>query len=149
MFGDYTFKITTIFPRPQCVNYGKVQQKLWIICSLNFQLWHNRNWSFVIVCYTKAKSLKKVNGIWKWKTLFENKLDKNRYKFSLKKRMNDLCWMAKDVFLHDDIIKWEHFPHCCKVEFWCFLWCASEQTAEQTIEVPVIWDSIVLIMTSL
>ena len=34
-------------------------------------------------------------------------------------------------------------------ELWCFLWSAPEQTAEQTIEMPVIWDSIALIMTSL
>ena len=24
-------------------------------------------------------------------------------------------------------------------ELWCFLWCAPEQTVEQTIETPVIW----------
>ena len=34
-------------------------------------------------------------------------------------------------------------------EFCCFLWSAPEQTAEQTIEMSVIWDTIVLIMTSL
>ena len=26
-------------------------------------------------------------------------------------------------------------------ELWCFLWSAPEQTAEQTIETPVIWDA--------
>ena len=31
----------------------------------------------------------------------------------------------------------------------CFLWSAPEQTVEQTIETPVIWDAIVLIMSSL
>ena len=31
----------------------------------------------------------------------------------------------------------------------CFLWSAPEQTAEQTIETLVIWDAIVVIMTSL
>ena len=34
-------------------------------------------------------------------------------------------------------------------ELWCFLWSASERTAAQTIETPVIWDAIALIMTSL
>ena len=34
-------------------------------------------------------------------------------------------------------------------ELWCFLWSAPEQTFEQTIETPVIWDAIALIMTSL
>ena len=34
-----------------------------------------------------------------------------------------------------------------RAEFWCFLW--SEQRFEQTIEKPVIWDAIALIITSL
>ena len=34
-------------------------------------------------------------------------------------------------------------------EFWCYLWSAPEQTSEQTIEPPVIWDTIALIMTLL
>ena len=32
---------------------------------------------------------------------------------------------------------------------WCLLWSAPEQTVEQSIETPVIWDAIALIMTSL
>ena len=32
---------------------------------------------------------------------------------------------------------------------WCSLWSAPEQTVDQTIETPVIWDAIALIMTSL
>ena len=32
---------------------------------------------------------------------------------------------------------------------WCFLWYAPEQMVEQTIETPLIWDAIALIMTSL
>ena len=31
----------------------------------------------------------------------------------------------------------------------CFLWSAPEQTVEQTIETPVTWDAITVIMTSL
>ena len=34
-------------------------------------------------------------------------------------------------------------------KLWSFLWSVPEQTAEQTIETPMIWDAIVLIMTSL
>ena len=34
-------------------------------------------------------------------------------------------------------------------KLWCFLWSAPEQTVEQTIEMPVIWDAIMLIMMSL
>ena len=33
-------------------------------------------------------------------------------------------------------------------ELWCFLWSVPKQTAEQTIEILVIWDTISLIMTS-
>ena len=34
-------------------------------------------------------------------------------------------------------------------ELWCFLWSVPEQTVEQTIETPVIWDAIALFRTSL
>ena len=34
-------------------------------------------------------------------------------------------------------------------ELWCFLWSAPEQTVEQIIDAPVIWDSTALIMTQL
>ena len=34
-------------------------------------------------------------------------------------------------------------------ELWSFLWSAPEQTLEQTIERPVIWEAIALIITSL
>ena len=50
-------------------------------------------------------------------------------------------------------------PLCCPLwippteagdaELWCVLWPAPEQTVDQTIEAPVIWDTIALIMTSL
>ena len=57
---------------------------------------------------------------------------------------------------HDDVINWKHFPRywslvrettghqwipitkASDTELWCFLWSASEQTAEQTLETPVI-----------
>ena len=32
-------------------------------------------------------------------------------------------------------------------EPWCFIWCAFVQTAEQTVEMPVILDNIALIVT--
>ena len=34
-------------------------------------------------------------------------------------------------------------------DIYCFLWSTPEQTDEQTIETPVIWNSIAFIMTSL
>ena len=67
--------------------------------------------------------------------------------------------------MHDDVIKWKHFPRywpfvrgihrwilltkVSDAELLYFLWSAPEQTVEQTIETRVIWDAIVLIMTSL
>ena len=36
-----------------------------------------------------------------------------------------------------------------EAEAWEFLWSAPEQTVEQTIETPLIWDAIALIMTLL
>ena len=68
---------------------------------------------------------------------------------------------------HDDDIKWNQFLRywpCVReptghrwipltktsdAELWCFLWTTPKQTVEQTIEMPVIWDAVVLIMTSL
>ena len=68
--------------------------------------------------------------------------------------------------LHDDVIKWKHFPR-----YWAFVrgihrspvdsphkdhWrgaliflSARDSTVKQTVETPVIWDAIALIMTSL
>ena len=30
------------------------------------------------------------------------------------------------------------------VDLWCFLWCDPEQIVEQTIDIPVIWDTMTL-----
>ena len=67
---------------------------------------------------------------------------------------------------HDDVIKWKHFPRswplcgeftghrwiphtkASDAELWCFLLSAPELTLEQTMETPVIWDAIALLMTS-
>ena len=45
--------------------------------------------------------------------------------------------------------RWVPLTKAIDAELWCFLWSAPEQTAEQTNETPVIWDAIVLIITSL
>ena len=42
---------------------------------------------------------------------------------------------------------WIPLTKASYVELWCFLWSAPEQTVEQTMETPVIWDTIALIMT--
>ena len=45
--------------------------------------------------------------------------------------------------------RWITLKTASDAELWCFLWSAPEQTTEQTIETPEIWDAITLIMTSL
>ena len=45
--------------------------------------------------------------------------------------------------------RWIPLTKISDAELWCFLWAAPEQTVEQTLEMPVIWDAIALITTSL
>ena len=45
--------------------------------------------------------------------------------------------------------RWIPLTKTSNAELWCFLWCAPEQKAEQTVQVLVIWDAMALIMTSL
>ena len=69
-------------------------------------------------------------------------------------------------FYHDDVIKWKTFPltgalwgestghrwipltNASEAELWCFLWYASEQMVQRTIETPIILHYIELILTS-
>ena len=54
------------------------------------------------------------------------------------------------LFLGESIgHRWIPLVKASDTELWCFLRSAPEQTIEQTIETPVIWDAIALIMTSL
>ena len=66
--------------------------------------------------------------------------------------------------VYDDVIKWKHFrvtgplwgestghrwillTKASDTELLCFLWSATEQTIEQTIDTVMIWDAIALIM---
>ena len=77
-------------------------------------------------------------------------------------KTQEICFIC-----HHDVIKWKHFrvtgpswgettvyqliplTKASDTELWWFLWSAPEQTFEQTIDRPVIWDAIALIMTSL
>ena len=45
--------------------------------------------------------------------------------------------------------RWIPLTKASDAELWCFPWSAPEQTVDQTIETPVIWDAITLIMMSL
>ena len=50
---------------------------------------------------------------------------------------------------NSSVHRWIPRTKACEAELWCFLWSAPEPTLEQTMETPVIWDAIALIMTSL
>ena len=45
--------------------------------------------------------------------------------------------------------RWIPLTKASDAELWCFLWATPEETAKWTIEKPVIWVTIALIMTSL
>ena len=45
--------------------------------------------------------------------------------------------------------RWIPLSKTSDAGLWCFLWSAPEQTVEKTIETPLIWDTVALIMTSL
>ena len=44
--------------------------------------------------------------------------------------------------------RWIPLTKASEAELWWFGWSAPEQIVEQTIETPVIWDAIALIMAS-
>ena len=45
--------------------------------------------------------------------------------------------------------RWIPLTKASGAELWCLLWSASEHTIGQTIQMPAIWDTIALIMTSI
>ena len=45
--------------------------------------------------------------------------------------------------------RWIPLTKASDAELWCFLWSMPEQTVEQTIDTPVIWEAIASITTSL
>ena len=45
--------------------------------------------------------------------------------------------------------RWIPLTKVSDAELWYFQWCAPEQTAEQTVQIPVIWDAMELIVTLL
>ena len=47
------------------------------------------------------------------------------------------------------LYRWIPLTKTSDAELWCFLWSAPEQTVEQTTGMPVIWDTLAPIMTSL
>ena len=129
------------------------------ICDHISQLWMSFDasnilvWSFL--CVQKRNLI-----IRKWRIIFIW-----RSTFHVSQRSCTV--ILRNTRKHDDIIIWKHFPrywtfvrgihrspvdspHKASVaEHWWLLWSAPEQTVEQTIGTPVIWDAIAFIMVSL
>ena len=87
--------------------------------------------------------------IYKESMLFDSICDKSGRKFIMTSS-------NENVFRLTGLLRGESTGHQCiplakasNAELWYLLRSAPEQTAQQTIETPVIWDSIALIMTSL
>ena len=80
---------------------------------------------------------------------------------------NTTTWRPSPQMTSHRESRWKHFPRywpivrestahlwipltkASEAQLWCFRWSAPEQTLKQTIETPMIWDVIALIMTSL
>ena len=45
--------------------------------------------------------------------------------------------------------RWIPLKKASNAELWYFLWCVLEQTAEQAVEILLIWDATALIVTSM
>ena len=63
------------------------------------------------------------------------------------------CWhgivcMKKYLMMssNNNIFLWFPLIKASDAKLWCFLWSATEKLVEQSIETPVIWDAIALIM---
>ena len=81
--------------------------------------------------------------------------------------LHGLFTMLSMLEINDDVIKWKHFrvtgllreeftghrwiplTKASDAQLWCFLWSGPAPTVEQTMEAPVIWDVMALIMTPL
>ena len=75
--------------------------------------------------------------------------------------MYDIHWcmmtsLSRNIFRVTDLLcgeftgqRWLPRTKGSDAELWCFLWSASDPTFEQTMETPVVWDAITLIIKSL
>ena len=98
---------------------------------------------------------------------FLNKGKRKPFPQDLVGHLNKWRFICKLFNFHDDVIKWKHFmchwpfgrgihrspvdslTKASDAELWCSSWYMPEQTVEQAIKTPVIWDANALIMTSL
>ena len=150
----------------QCLDYSKVFiDYSWPVRSPRSH-WMNGIWNHVInhVIFPSMKILEgKLLQLWcrdmweKWPGVISMFSDNCNIFFPKMWNMSSKA--------HDDVINWKQFPRywpfaggihrwisltkASDAERWCFLWSTPEQTVEQILEAPVVWDTIALIMTSL
>ena len=112
-----------------------------------------RRWD-KLTCYWRWQIYTRLHNIW----YLTNSLDLNRTTY---KKNNIGSTEYKEINIEKQhfrrkIERYEHyflvmfFPiWISRPIFWCFLWFSPEQTVEQTIDLLMIWDAIMLIMSSL
>ena len=132
----------------------------WLCCSQGLTaLW-------ILIKDTDMKTLYAITGWWGRLEMISFPTGKNTHKIVW---FDVALWYYVFLYFspgnHDDVTRWKHFSRYWPLwgestadrwisltmvsdpEFWCF--SSPEQTVEQTIETPVIWDDISPIMTSL
>ena len=115
----------------------------------------NSMFGFAIRCCTSVRVITGLSDVWhvpvivKWSwKIGVNPLLRNHTKMMTSSNGN--------IFLVTGPLCWEFTGHrwipqtkASGAELWRFLWVAPEPTDELTMETPLIWDAIALIMTSL
>ena len=61
----------------------------------------------------------------------------------------NICRVIDTLWGESTDHQWIPHTKASEVEILCFLWCAPEETAEQTVQILVIRDALALIPTSL
>ena len=114
----------------------KVEGRLFKSCSALFLLMDKHRQVMVpcIHVYTKPP-LERLLFIYAWMLMTSSNGNIFRVAGPLCEEFSDYRWIP--------------LTKASNAELRCFLWSAPEQTVVQTIEPPVIWDTMALIMTSL
>ena len=81
-------------------------------------------WSYYALCFNRQKHIRPCMIASSYRNIF---------------RVTGLLWGESTGH------RWIHLTKASVVEIWCFRWSASEQTVQQTIETPVIWNVIAFI----
>ena len=89
---------------------------------------------------------------WYWtdgKPLPEAMMNQFNDKYVMKSSNGNIFCITSPLWAEFSGHRWIPLIKASDTELWYFLWSAPEQMVEQTIEMMVIWDTIMSIMTSL